>query len=169
MKSNDVTAVNYITEANAEFKRTDGGFVSVSFGGEFYPRAEFCRAFPFSSPDLYISVREPDERHREIGIIEDLRALPEDIRQMITEQINLRYFTPKISRVYSVKDANGITEFDCETDKGRCRFSMRGGSDAVIRLSDTRLIFTDIDGNRFELADVTELTVKEQKKIDLYI
>ncbi len=165
----DVTAINYITADNAAFSRTEGGFVSVRFGDAFYPRAEFCRAFPFSAPDEYISVREPDERHREIGIIERLSALPEDIREMITEQINLRYFTPKITRVYSVKDANGITEFDCDTDKGRCRFSMRGGSDAVTRLSDTRLIFTDVDGNRFELADVTRLTVKEQKKIDLYI
>lgn len=164
-----VAPINYITADNAEFERTAGGFVSVKFGGEFYPRAEFCRAFPFSAPNEYISVREPDERHREIGIIVNLADLPENIRLMITEQINLRYFTPKITRVYSVKDANGITEFDCETDKGRCKFSMRGGSDAVTRLSDTRLIFTDVDGNRFEIADVTKLTVKEQKKIDLYI
>lgn len=164
-----VAPINYITADNAEFERTAGGFVSVKFGGEFYPRAEFCRAFPFSAPNEYISVREPDERHREIGIIGNLADLPENIRLMITEQINLRYFTPKITRVYSVKDANGITEFDCETDKGRCKFSMRGGSDAVTRLSDTRLIFTDVDGNRFEIADVTKLTVKEQKKIDLYI
>ncbi len=166
---NKATDVNYITAENTAFKRTSGGFVSVKIGDEFYPRAEFCRAFPFSAPDLYISVREPDERHREIGIIENLNSMPEDVRLMITEQINLRYFTPKITRVYSVKDANGITEFDCETDKGRVRFSMRGGSDAVTRLSDTRLIFTDVDGNRFELADVTRLTNKEQKKIDLYI
>ncbi len=165
----DVTAINYITAENASFERTKGGFVSVHFADSFYPRAEFCRAFPFSAPDEYISVREPDERHREIGIIERLGDMPEDVRQMIAEQINLRYFTPKITRVYSVKDANGITEFDCDTDKGRCRFSMRGGSDAVTRLSDTRLIFTDVDGNRFELADVTKLSVKEQKKIDLYI
>ncbi len=166
---NDVTAVNYITADSAIFKRTAGGFVSVKIGDEFYPRAEFCRAFPFSAPELYISVREPDEKHREIGIIEDLSLMPDDVQTMITEQINLRYFTPQITRVYSVKDANGITEFDCDTDKGRCRFSMRGGSDAVTRLSDTRLIFTDVDGNRFELADVTKLSHKEQKKIDLYI
>ncbi len=165
----DVTAVNYITAENATFERTGGGFVSVKFGDEFYPRAEFCRAFPFSAPNVYISVREPNERHREIGIIEDLNSMPEDIRLMITEQINLRYFTPKITKFISIKDANGITEFDCLTDKGRICFAMRGGSDAVIRLSDTRLIFTDVDGNRFELADVTKLSIKEQKKIDLYI
>lgn len=166
---NDVTAINYITADNTQFSRTAGGFVSVKTGGKFYSRAEFCRAFPFSAPQLYISVREADEKHREIGIIADLSAMPDDIREMITEQINLRYFTPKLTRIYSVKDANGITEFDCDTDKGRCRFLIRGGSDAVTRLSDTRLIFTDVDGNRFELADVTKLTTKEQKKIDLYI
>lgn len=162
-------AVRYITAENTEFMRTDGGFVSVRTDGKLYPRAEFCRAFPFSAPDLFISVRETDEKHREIGIIADLNQMPDDVVKMINEQIDLRYFTPKITRIYSVKDSNGISVFDCDTDKGRCRFSMRGGSDSVTRLSETRLIFTDVDGNRFELADASKLSRKEQKKIDLYI
>lgn len=159
----------YITAENTTFEKTQGGFVSVTFDGKTYPRADFCRAFPLSNPNLYISVRESSGKHKEIGIIADLSQFPEDIAEMVRTQVDLRYFTPQINKVHSVVDANGITTFDCDTDKGRCTFSIRGGSDAVIRLSDTRIIFTDIDGNRFEVADLTKLTNREQKKLDLYI
>ncbi|MBQ2704310.1 MAG: DUF1854 domain-containing protein [Clostridia bacterium] len=159
----------YITAQNATFEKTEGGFVSVQFEGNFYPRADFCRAFPLSAPDVYISVRESSGKHREIGMIENLLEFPQDIADMIRTQINLRYFTPKITKLHSAVDANGTTTFDCDTDKGRCTFVIRGGSDAVIRLSDTRIIFTDVDGNRFEIADLTKFTRREQKKLDLYI
>lgn len=159
----------YITTENATFKMTEGGFVSVDFEGKFYPRADFCRAFPLSAPDIYISVRESVGKHKEIGMIADLKEWPQDIAEMIRTQVNLRYFTPKILKLYSAVDANGTTTFDCDTDKGRCTFVIRGGSDAVIRLSDTRIIFTDVDGNRFEVADLTKLSHREQKKLDLYI
>lgn len=159
----------YMTANNTAFAKTEGGFVSVQFEGEFYPRADFCRAFPLSAPDIYISVRESLGKHREIGIIADIKEFPQDIQSMIRTQIDLRYFTPKITKLYSTVDANGTTTFDCDTDKGRCTFVIRGGSDAVIRLSDTRIIFTDVDGNRFEVADLTKLSKREQKKLDLYI
>ena len=159
----------YLTAENTTFEKTEGGFVSVRFEDKFYPRADFCRAFPLSAPDIYVSVRESEGKHREIGIIADLRQLPGEIADMIRTQINLRYFTPKITKLYSTADANGTTTFDCDTDKGRCTFVIRGGSDAVIRLSDTRIIFTDVDGNRFEVADLTKLSRREQKKLDLYI
>ncbi len=171
---NNITVENnfeakYLTADNAKFEKTEGGFVSVEFNGQSYPRADFFRAFPFSAPNVFISVREPHGKHKEIGMIADLDQFPSETAELIKEQIGLRHFTPKINRVYSVSDLNGITTFDCGTDKGRCTFCIRGGSDAVIRLSDTRLIFTDIDGNRFEIADTTKLSKREQKKIDLYI
>ena len=159
----------YMTKENAKFTKTDGGFVSVEFGGEVYARADFCRAFPFSAPDVFISVRESHGKHREIGMIANVSDFDGQSAAIIKEQIDLRYFTPKITRVYSVVDLNGVTTFDCGTDKGRCSFVIRGGGDAVIRLSETRLIFTDVDGNRFEIADVSKLSKREQKKIDLYI
>lgn len=159
----------YMTTENTTFEKTEGGFVSVRFDGKFYPRADFCRAFPLSSPDLFVSVRESSGKHREIGMIADLKTFPDQIAQLIRTQINLRYFTPKITKLYTAVDANGTTTFDCDTDKGRCTFVIRGGSDAVIRLSETRIIFTDVDGNRFEVPDISKLTRREQKKLDLYI
>ena len=40
---------------------------------------------------------------------------------------------------------------------------------AVVSLSDSRLMITDIDGNRYEIPDFYQLSVLERKKLDLFI
>lgn len=164
-----LTDVIYLTGENCRFTAGIGGFVMLDFDGEHYDRVDFFRAFPFSEPDRFISVREPFGKHREIGIIDDIAQLSNDAAELIRKQLALRYFTPKISHVYSTRDKQGYSTLDVETDRGRCKFTIRGGTNAVTRLSETRLIFTDIEGNRFEISDISALTKKEQKKIDLYI
>jgi len=43
------------------------------------------------------------------------------------------------------------------------------GASAVTRLSEKRLLITDLDENRFEIPDVFALTQKEQRKLDLFL
>ncbi len=75
-ETEEMLKLRYINKDNAEFKRTDGGFVSVRIGEEFYPRVQVVRMFPFSDPQKYISIRTPDEHSKEIGIIEDMKMSP---------------------------------------------------------------------------------------------
>ncbi len=161
--------LRYLTPENAVFSPTSGGFAALDVDGEHYDRVSVYRAFPFTEPERYLSVRLPDNKSVEIGIIESLDAFDEGTAALLREQLALRYFTPKITRVYGAVDRRGFSTLDVETDRGRCRFSFRGGSDAVTRLSETRLIFTDLDGNRFEVPDVTRLSAREQKRLDLYL
>jgi len=39
----------------------------------------------------------------------------------------------------------------------------------VVNLSDTRLMITDLDKNRFEIPDIGALTPIELKKLDLFL
>ena len=55
------------------------------------------------------------------------------------------------------------------TDKGECRFAINMGSNAVTKLSDTRLIILDVDENRFEIRDVEKLSQKEKRMLDLFL
>ena len=43
------------------------------------------------------------------------------------------------------------------------------GSNAVTKLSDTRLIIKDVDENRFEIKDVDKLSKKERRMLDLFL
>lgn len=161
--------LRYLTPETAAFTRTEGGFVSLKVEGEEYSRVQVVRMFPFSEPGKYISIRTAEETSKEIGVIERLETFPEDVQKMLGEQLALRYFTPIITKIYQIKDEYGFAYFDVDTDRGHCRFVIRMGGNAVVHLSDTRIIISDIDENRFEIPDVSKLTIKEQKKLDLFL
>ena len=90
-------------------------------------------------------------------------------RKMLLEQLNLHYFTPVIQKILDIKDEYGYAYFHVMTDRGECRFTINMGSNAVVRLSDCRLLITDLDENRFEIRDVFALSQKEQRKLDLFL
>lgn len=168
-ETEEMLKLRYIHKDNAEFKRTDGGFASVRIGEEFYPRVQVVRMFPFSDPEKYISIRTPDEHSKEIGIIEDMKDVTKETAQMLTEQLNLRYFTPIIKKIVNIKEEYGYAYFEVVTDRGACRFTINMGGHAVVHLSETRILISDIDENRFEIPDIMKLSAKELKKLDLFL
>ena len=165
--ADEVLATRWLTPQNARFTKTPGGFVSLEQDDTIHERVLFFRTFPFTAPDKYLSVRREDDNNREIGIIADLQDFEEDTRVMIEEQLNLRYFMPKIQRIYEIKEQYGYSYWYVLTDKGECRFTV--DQNGVAKLSDTRLLISDIDGNRFELPNVTMLSAKELRMVDLYM
>ena len=158
-----------LDSSNAHFERTSGGFAALKTGDNYYERVVFLRAFPLSDPDLYISVREADEHKKEIGVINNINDLSKEHADIVREQLNLRYFTPKIKKVLSVKDKHGFSTLEVITDKGKCKFTFKTGSNSVVSLSDSRFLFYDIDGSRYEIENIFALSKKEQKKLDIYI
>jgi hypothetical protein len=170
-KIEELLTVRLLTPDNCVFARTDGGFVSLDISGgekeERYDRVLLYRSFPFTDPDRFISVREPDTKAREIGLIDNLTVFSDEIRELLNEQMELRYFTPKISRVHDIKQEFGYAYWDVMTDRGACKFTMNSGS--IPHLSDVRLLISDIDGNRFEIADYTKLPQTDIKKLDMFL
>lgn len=169
-ETEEMLRLRFITKDNAVFERTEGGFVSMKIEEEFYPRIQVYYSFPLTDPNSYISIREPNEKAREIGIIKNLnKDITKESRKMLEEQLNLRYFTPKIEKIINIKDEYGFAYFDVMTDRGACRFTIHMGGGSVVNLSDTRLLITDLDGNRFEIPDTGKLSVAELKKLDLFL
>ena len=163
-----MTELYYISPQD-KFEKTEGGFVNLNCKGQLYKSVKIVRLFPFTDADRYLSVREGDERAREIGIIEDLSAMPQEVQEIIRQQLALNYFTPVIKKIYNIKDEYGYAYFHVLTDKGECKFAINMASNAVTKLSDDRLIISDLDENRFEIRDVNALTMKERRKLDLFL
>ena len=88
---------------------------------------------------------------------------------MLEQQLNLHYFTPVIQKIMDIKDEYGYAYLHVMTDRGECGFTINMGGNAVVRLTDSRLLITDLDENRFEIPDVFRLTQKEQRKLDLFL
>ena len=168
-ETEQMQALNFLTPKNAVFVKTDGGFVSLKTSAAAYARVGFYRTFPFTDPNSYISIRETDEKAKEIGMIEKLSDFDENTVKIIDEQLNIRYFTPKIIKINDIKDQYGFAYFDVVTDKGAAKFTIRNGGSAVVNLSETRLLISDIEGNRFEISDLSALSAGEIKKLDLFI
>ena len=168
-ESEELLEMRFLTKDNAKFSRTDGGFVALRFGEKEYSRIGVYLTFPLTEPEEYISIREADEKAKEIGIIEKLSELDKDQQEMIREQIKLRYFMPTITKVLDIKDEYGYAYWNVITSFGACRFTTRMSGDAVILLGEARLMVTDIDGNRYEIPDFYQLSVGERKKLDLFI
>ncbi len=165
--ADDLLETRFLTPQNALFTKTSGGFVTLRYDGKEYHRVLFFRTFPFSGENEYLSVRQEDENNREIGIIARLNDFDANTVEMITYQLNLRYFMPKIQKIFEIKEQYGYSYWYVNTDKGECRFTV--DQNGVAKLSDTRLIVSDVDGNRFELPDVTVLSAKELRMVDLYM
>ena len=168
-RTDDVTEICYLDDKNAHFSLNEGGFISLDFNGTKYDRVLIFRAFPFSEANQFLSVRESVGRNDEIGIIKDLDDIAENEREIILRDLKLRYFLPKIKNIRSVKSEHGHSTFWVVTDYGTMRFIVRSSGDAVTRLSDSRLIFTDVDGNRFEIEDINKLSNVEIKRINLFL
>lgn len=168
-ESEEVLQMRFLTSENAVFTRTGGGFLALKTGEKEYERVGVYLTFPLTNPDEFISIREADEKAKEIGIIRSINDLGKDEREMISEQVRLRYFMPVIRKVMDVKDEYGYAYWHVMTDYGSCRFTTHMGGDAVVSLGEARYQITDIDGNRYEIPDLYGLTVMERKKLDLFI
>ena len=168
-ESEEVLQMRFLTKENAVFARTEGGFLALKTGDKEYDRVGVYLTFPLNKPEEYISVREADEKAKEIGLIQSLKDLGQEEQDMIREQIRLRYFLPVIRKVLDVKDEYGYAYWHVQTDFGVCRFTTHMGGDAVVNLGEARYQITDIDGNRYEIPDFYALSVMEKKKLDLFI
>lgn len=168
-ESEELLEMRFLNSENAAFSRTPGGFIALKTKEKEYARVGVYLTFPLTNPEEFISIREADEKAKEIGIIEKLSVFPGEQQDMLREQIKLRYFRPVITKVLDIKDEYGYAYWNVTTSFGACRFTTQMSGDAVVHLSDSRLLVTDIDGNRYEIPDFYQLGVMERKKLDLFI
>ncbi len=153
----------------AKFSATPGGFITLTLSGEEQGMVNIIRAFPFTAENEFLSVRTADDKQKELGMIEVLSVFDEETVRLISDQLAIRYFMPKVERICSVKEEYGHTYWHVITDKGECKFTSPSGSAGAVVKKGDRVIIRDSDQNRYEIEDVKKLTVKELKKLDLYL
>ena len=119
-----------------------------------YIRVRPVHASPMTYPDQYVSLL--DIKNEEVAFIRDMDDLDEESRRVIEEELAHRYLKAKIERIHSIQMEFGVTYWDVETDRGKREFVIRGHENTHWA-SETRLLLTDVDGNRFEILDYTRL------------
>ena len=167
-----------LTVENARFYRSGGGLISLDLKGEGgetekFERVVAIRSFPITDPDAFISIREPDsaehEKGAEIGIIPDINSFDGDTVALLREELDRRYFTPKILKIYSMKEKLGHYYWEVKTDAGKFSFVLRNAGSNIRTLEDGRVLIFDIDGNCFEIPDTDKLDKASYRKIEVYL
>ncbi len=119
-----------------------------------YIRVRPVHAAPMAYPEQYISLL--DIKNEEVAFIRDLNDVDEASRRVIEEELAHRYLKARIERVHNIQMEYGVTYWDVTTDRGKREFVIRGHENTHWA-SDTRILLTDVDGNRFEIPDYTGL------------
>ncbi len=167
-----------MTPENTWFSKSVGGLISAKIINaegveEFFERVIIRRSFPITAPNEFLSVREPDTkkngRGHEIGMIRDLGIFDKDTVDLLNAELEVRYFTPEITHIYSAKEKFGYTYMEAETSAGRVAIVLNSPFYNIRSLEDGRIIINDMDGNCFVIPDPKKLDRHSLKFIEVYI
>lgn len=121
------------------------------------------RAFPWSSPQRFISIRSSEGK--ELLLIEDLSQLADRQRTLIERWLASYSFIPRITRIENVDMRFGYQQWRVETDRGPAEFRVQERED-VRFMPDGRFSVKDADGNVYELASLDKLDEGSRRAIE---
>lgn len=120
----------------------------------------------------YISIA--DTENKEIGILRDVAALPEGQRAIVERELDNRYYSPQVLEVVRVQDKLGYVymEMRLQNKQGRqydksC--AIKDVSRNIRTLPDNRVLIFDVDGNRYVVPNLTQLSKKSLRMLDQYL
>ena len=158
LKTNEETAeardeaanVKYLKPGDFVLFRSEGGGLRLTLtDSKSVLRVKAKRCFPFTFSTRYISIRDGNDE--EIGIIPDLAALSKEYRRWIEDDLDIRYFTPRVKAITSIRYRFGGIEWHVETDCGPKRLITKGVHDTMMEVELGRYVINDVDGNRYEV------------------
>lgn len=121
------------------------------------------RAFPWSSPQRYVSVRSSEGK--ELMLIENLDALPAATRQIIEQQFRETSFVPRIIHIQDIDTRFWYHHWRVVTDRGPAEFRVLEREDLRF-LGDGRFTVKDADGNIYELPRLDELDEASRRAVE---
>ena len=134
-------------------------------------RIFLARAFPFDMKSEYISVLDRDRK--EIGMIRSLGDFSGDQRALLERELEVKYYTPVIKRIMSVKERYGFSYWKTECEFGEKDFTLRDTFRSIIKTPNAdggdRVCIIDVDGNRYEIPDVGHLDAQSLRRIEMYL
>jgi hypothetical protein len=151
--------LEYLDPRNLKFAMRGDALILTVENDRSYLKVRAVRAFPLSELNEFIGLLDAISGH-EIGMLRHLRDLDGPTKLLIQSEIDKRYFIPKVIKIVSAKKEFGTIYWDIETDRGSRQFVMRGLRDSVHEIEPGRYLVNDVDGNRFEVPQISELDTK---------
>lgn len=167
MEENQATKIIPLNSENASFF-VKNGFLGMKYKEQEFSRVFLHRIFPFEKEWEYISVMGEDLQ--EIGIIKDIDCFPESIKELLTQELQRKYYVQKVEKIVQLKERYGFSYWNIITAENRqVNFTMQDTFRNILRVGEDKAVLMDVDGNRFVIESITALDRKSYKKIELYL
>lgn len=147
-------------------RNTFGRLVLSAADGSTHEGVAPVRAFPLLAPDDGLSLVSAEGR--ELAWIARLDALPEPMRALIGEELAVREFTPRITRLRSVSTFSTPSTWQVDTDRGAASLVLKGEED-IRRLGGGRLLIADAQGLQFEVPDLLALDRHSKRLLERFL
>jgi hypothetical protein len=155
----------FLDPARVRLFRDDFGRLRMTVQDDrSYLDVKVVRAFPLSDPDRYYGLLTG--RDGVIGIVAEPQEMDEQSRRLAAEALERHYFVPTILKINSMKEEFGAMYCDVETDRGQRQFVAKGLRDSMEEWGEGELMFADMDGNRYRVADWRRLDVRSQRFLE---
>lgn len=170
MQNNELSTVAeilFLEPEKARFFELDHDFLGLEYDGTDKKRVQLHRSMPIHMPDAYICVLDMDAK--EIGIIRSLDGFAPEQLALIRKELDVRYYSPQILQILSVKEKMGYVYFDLKTQAGTRNIAVKDVSKGIRLLDDDRVVIVDIDGNRYTIDSFSALDRKSVKYLQPYL
>jgi hypothetical protein len=115
---------------------------------------------PLSQPGRFLSLM--NGKNEEIAMIEDPADLCPDSQAAVEQELRRRYLSATIRSIADARSEFGVTYWTAETDRGTREFVTQSLQENAQWLGEHHLLLLDVDGNRFEIQDLTALDLESQ-------
>ena len=143
-----------------------GKLVLTNAEGEEFVGVAPVRSFPVQAPTKGISLVR--DGGKEVAWIDDLEAMPADIRSLVTEELDGREFMPEILSIKEVSSFATPSTWTVRTDRGDTEFVLKGEED-IRRLGAYSLLIADSHGIHFLIRDMFAIDKGSRKILDRFL
>ncbi|QKS29117.1 MAG: hypothetical protein FAZ92_00493 [Accumulibacter sp.] len=134
--------------------------------GETHDGVVPVRAFPITAPDDGLALVDP--YGHELAWIDRLDTLPDELRQLLEDELAGREFMPVIERIVGVGSFATPSTWEVDTDRGRTSFVLKGEED-IRRLASPALLIADSHGIQFLIRDRNALDQHSRRILDRFL
>jgi hypothetical protein len=143
-----------------------GKLILTDEAGVVHEGVSPVRAFPIQSPGQGISMVLGDGQ--EVGWIDELSALPAQIRALVQDELEGREFMPEITHISSVTSFATPCTWHVKTDRGDTEFTLKGEED-IRRIGDASLLVADNHGIHFLIRNMYTIDKHTRRILDRFL
>ncbi|MBI1756378.1 MAG: DUF1854 domain-containing protein [Fimbriimonas ginsengisoli] len=126
--------------------------------------AKIRRAFPLAHPEEYLSIQ--NDAGKEIGLLRSLDGIEPATRATLEEELDRRYFSPRISRIDGLEQQAGLWRFRVQTQRGPCEFFVRNWRDSAHEMGSGRWQIVAVDGQKYDIENLEKFDERSQGLLD---